>query len=137
MSAGLPPANSALRLSRAALRPSLVEKSATTALISALALESVATFVSAAPPANDSFKRPQSPLGSAAVIAIPAIMGLFKSSVHSSFVKLVLSAIDNPPHIHPMLGIGQSVCCALQAFRQRSCLEQTALRDLKFRLAIA
>ena len=50
----LPPAKSALRPSRAALRPSLVEKSATTALMSALALGSAATFVSAAPPERSS-----------------------------------------------------------------------------------
>src|SRR5712692_3088924 len=120
MSAGFPPANSALRPSRAALRPSLAEKSATTALTREFALASVAACVSAAPPAKDSFKRPQSPLGSAAVMAIPAIMGLFKSSVHSSFVKLVLSAIDIPPD---MLGInrsGQSVRPALQVLPQRN-----------------
>src|ERR1700750_1099185 len=93
MSAGLAPENSALRPSRAALRPSLVEKSATTAFTRPLALESVATFASAAPPANDSFKRPQSPLGSAALTGTPPIIGLFKSHAHSPFVKLVLSAI--------------------------------------------
>src|SRR3981081_1121799 len=94
ISAGLLSVNSALRPSRAALRPSLVEKSATTALISALAFGSAANLVSVAPPAHDSFKSPQSPLGSAAVMAIPAIIGLFRSSVHSSFVKPDLSAID-------------------------------------------
>jgi hypothetical protein len=31
-------------------------------------------------------------------MAIPAIIGLFRSSVHSSLVKLVLSAIDVPPY---------------------------------------
>src|SRR5277367_3933043 len=103
MSAGLLPANSTLRPSRAVLRPSLVEKSATTALTRAFALGSVAAFVSAAPPAKDSFKRPHSPPGSAAVMAIPAIIGLFRSSAHSSFVKFVLSAIDIPPHVHPTL----------------------------------
>jgi hypothetical protein len=55
ISAGLPPGKSAFRPSCAALRPSLVEKSATTALIRPFALESVATFVNAAPPANASF----------------------------------------------------------------------------------
>src|ERR1700722_4143968 len=97
MSAGLPPANSALRPSRAVLRPSLVEKAATTALTSAFALGSVAACVRASPPANDSFKRPHRPLGSAAVIAMPAIIGLFRSNAHSSAVKLDLSAIDLPP----------------------------------------
>jgi hypothetical protein len=50
-------------------------------------------WVSAVPPANDSFKRPQSPLGSAAVTAIPANIGLCSSNVHSSLVKSVLSDI--------------------------------------------
>jgi len=69
--------------------------------MSPLAFASAATFVSSAPPAKDSFNKPQSPLGSAAVMAIPAIIGLFKSSDHSSFAKLVLSAIDLPPDIYP------------------------------------
>ena len=41
--------------------------------------------------------RCERPLGSAAVTTIPAIIGLFRSSAHSSFVKLVLSAIDFLP----------------------------------------
>src|SRR5262249_37180022 len=49
-------------------------------------------LASALPPANDSFRRPQRPLGSAAVMAMPAIIGLSSSSVHSSCVRLDLSA---------------------------------------------
>src|SRR3954454_51681 len=91
-SAGLLLANLALRPSRAALRASLVEKSVASAFSNGLAPESDRAFASALPPANDSFKRPQRPLGSAAVMAMPAIIGLSSSSVHSSFVKLALSA---------------------------------------------
>jgi hypothetical protein len=86
-------ANLALRPSRAALRPSLVEKSVTTVLTNALVLAPAIAWVSALPPANDSFRSPQSPLGSAAVTAMPAIIGLSRSKVHSSLVKLALSAI--------------------------------------------
>src|SRR5215831_3813977 len=70
-------------------------KSATTALINGLALGSAAACASSALLANDSFRRPHSPVGSAAVMAIPAFMGLLKSSAHSSLVKLVLSAIES------------------------------------------
>src|SRR5262245_61084429 len=72
-------------------RPSLVRKSETTAFMSGFAFALVAASASAAPPANDSLRRPNSPLGSAAVMAIPAFMGLRKRRAHSSLVKLVLS----------------------------------------------
>src|SRR5262249_56911032 len=94
ISAGFELANSALSPSRATVRPSPVIKSATTALINGLELGSAAACASSALPANDSFKRPHSPLGSAAVIAIPAFTGLLSSSDHSSLVKFVLSAMD-------------------------------------------
>src|SRR4051812_39493252 len=97
ISAGLLFANFVFRPSRAALRPSPLEKSVATDLTSALVPEPVAAWASAVPPANDSFSSPQRPLGSAAVMAIPAIIGLSSNSVHSSFVKLVLSAIDLTP----------------------------------------
>ena len=48
----------------------------TTDLTSALVPEPVAAWASAAPPANDSFSSPQRPLGSAALMAMPAIIGL-------------------------------------------------------------
>jgi hypothetical protein len=54
----------------------------------------VAAWAIAVPPANDSFSKPNNPLGSAAVMAIPAFIGLRKSSAHSSLVKLVLSAME-------------------------------------------
>src|SRR4051794_25990737 len=53
---------------------------------------------SAHPPDKLSFNSPQRPLGSAAVIAIPAIIGLSNSLVHSSGVKLVLSAMADLRH---------------------------------------
>ena len=49
----------------------------------------------AQPPAMPSFKSPHTPLGSAAVIAIPATIGLERSRLHSSAVKVDLSAIAN------------------------------------------
>src|SRR5258705_8437504 len=91
-SAGWLLANLALRPSRAVLRASLVEKSLASAFTKGLAPGSAITFASALPPANDSFNSPQRPLGSAAVMAMTAIIGLSSSSVHSSFVKLDLSA---------------------------------------------
>src|SRR4051812_9979404 len=54
---------------------------------------------SAHPPEKLSFSSPQRPLGSAAVIAIPAIIGLSNSLVHSSGVKLVLSAMADLLHV--------------------------------------
>jgi hypothetical protein len=42
----------------------------------------------------DSFRRPQRPLGSAAVTAMPTTMGLAATRVHSSWVKLSLPAIE-------------------------------------------
>src|SRR5258705_5140417 len=113
-SAGWLLANLALRPSRAVLRASLVEKSLASAFTKGLAPGSAITFASALPPANDSFRRPQRPLGSAAVIAMPAIIGLSRSSVHCSFVKLDLCATT------ALLGICEA---ALYFGQPRGCRE--------------
>ena len=63
-------------------------------LISGLLPLSSLTFASAVPLAKLSLSKPQRPLGSAAVTAMPAIMTLSSSSFHSSGEKLVLSAIS-------------------------------------------
>src|SRR5215831_16483040 len=60
-------------------------------------LGSILAVMSSRPPAKLSFKRPQSPLGSAAEIAIPAIVMLSKRSFHSSEVKFDLSAMSDTP----------------------------------------
>ena len=49
------------------------------------------------PPAMPSFNKPQTPLGSAAVMAIPATIGLESSLPHSSVVKFDLTAIWRVP----------------------------------------
>src|SRR4051812_16022063 len=77
--------------SRAAVRPSLVPKSAATALINSFAPEFLASS-NAHPLDSPSFINPQSPLGSATVTAMPAIITLSKSVVHSFGVKLALFA---------------------------------------------
>ena len=46
----------------------------------------------AQPPAILSFNRPQTPLGSAAVMAMPAIIGLASTLPHSSAVKFAFVA---------------------------------------------
>jgi hypothetical protein len=48
---------------------------------------------SAVPPASASFNMPHSPLGSAAVTAMPVTATLSRTLVHSSGVKLALFAI--------------------------------------------
>src|SRR6188472_4498715 len=78
--------------SRAAL-PSVVLKSSTTALMSALAPGLVLAFASSVPPAKLSFKRPHRPLGSAAVTAMPAAIVLSNRTFHSSGVKFDLFAM--------------------------------------------
>src|SRR5215210_3374011 len=70
-------------------RPSRVPKSVAIALISSFGPEVLASS-SAHPLDRLSFSSPHKPLGSAAVIASPAIMGLSSSLVHSSGVKFVL-----------------------------------------------
>ena len=87
------PLNRACRAALAADRPSDVAKSSATALTSGFACELCRASRSAQPPAMPSFRSPHTPLGSAAVIAIPAIIGLESSRLHSSAVKVVLSAI--------------------------------------------
>src|SRR5262245_59580963 len=92
----LPPLNLFFRASRAAL-PSAVPKSATRARVSALAAGSALVLASALPPAKLSFRRPQSPLGSAALIAVPAAVTLPKRTFHSSGVKFDLSVMTSAP----------------------------------------
>src|SRR5262245_65806569 len=96
ISAGLLPLNLFFKASRAAL-PSAVLKSSTTALTSALAPESVLAFASAVPPAKLSFRRPHSPLGSAADTAVPAAIMLCKVTLHSSGLTLDLIVRDLTP----------------------------------------
>src|SRR5215469_2144568 len=62
-----------------------------------LAVGSVLAATSAEPSAKLSFRRPHRPLGSAAEIAIPAIVTLSRRSFHSSGVKFDLSAIEVTP----------------------------------------
>src|SRR5499427_7663615 len=93
ISLGLLPVSFCFRPSRAALRPSAVSKSATTALISASAPGSNLAVISALPSAKLSFRRPHRPLGSAAETAIPAIITLSRRSFHSSGVKFDLSGM--------------------------------------------
>src|SRR5262249_60527990 len=81
------------RPSRAVLRPCAVSKSATPALMSGFEVVSILAVTSALPPAKLSFRRPHSPLGSAAVTAMPAIITLSRMSFHSSGVKFDLSGM--------------------------------------------
>src|SRR4029077_1698518 len=99
ISAGLLPLNLLLSPSRAALRPSDVPKSSTTALMRAFVPASVFAFARSVPLAKLSFSRPHSPLGSAAVIAIPAAITLSRRTFHSSEVKFDLSVM----HVTPLL----------------------------------
>src|SRR5215217_4963215 len=103
ISVGLLPDSLACTPSRVAVRPSLVPKSVASALMSSVGPEVLASK-SAHPLDRLSFSNPHRPLGSAAVTASPAIMGLSRSLVHSSGVKLVLlatadllRACANPP----------------------------------------
>src|SRR5262245_11989788 len=93
ISAGLLPVSCSFRPSRAVLRPCAVSKSATTALMSGFEVVSILAVTSTLPPAKLSFRRPHSPLGSAAVTAMPAIITLSRRSFHSSGVKFDLSGI--------------------------------------------
>src|SRR5215471_9987018 len=65
--------------------------------VSGFAPWSEAALASSLALANDSLSMPQSPLGSAAVMAMLVIIGLSRSSFHSSGVKLVLLAIGDAP----------------------------------------
>src|SRR5262249_17411787 len=96
-SAGLLPASFAFRSSRAAFRPSAVPNSATSALMSGLDAGSIFACATILPAAKLSWSSPQSPLGSAAVTAMPAIIMLSSSTLHSSGVKFDLSAIGVAP----------------------------------------
>src|SRR5262245_54369548 len=71
--------------------------SATTAFMSEFVLGSIFAFTNSPPSAKLSFKRPQSPLGSAAVMAIPAIVTLSRRTFHSSGVKFDLSVMSATP----------------------------------------
>jgi hypothetical protein len=62
-------------------------------LISGFAAGSILTFTSSLLLAKLSFSSPQSPLGSAAVTAMPDIITLSRRSFHSSGVKLDLSVM--------------------------------------------
>src|SRR5262245_22931379 len=68
-----------------------------------LAVGSVLAATSAERSAKLSSRMPHRPLGSAAEIAIPAIVTLLRSSFHSSGVKFDLSAIDSTPLRNPLL----------------------------------
>src|SRR5262245_29078623 len=94
ISAGLLPLSLSFSPSRVMLRPSLVPKSSTTALMRASVPGFILTFASSVPPAKLSFRTPHSPLGSAAVTATLAAITLSKRTFHSSGVKLDLSATD-------------------------------------------
>src|SRR6516162_5590794 len=65
--------------------------------MSGFVLGSILAFTSSPPSAKLSFRRPQSPLGSAAVMAIPAIVTLSRRSFHSSGVKFDLSVMSTTP----------------------------------------
>ncbi|CAN1722769.1 protein of unknown function [Hyphomicrobium sp. 1Nfss2.1] len=94
ISAGDFPFRPAVISSRAAVRPSDVSMSASSAFISGLAFSALPAVTTAFALAMLSFNIPQIPLGSAMVTAKPASMGLERTSFHSSGVKLDLSAID-------------------------------------------
>src|SRR5262245_11445549 len=113
ISAGLLPLNLFFKASRAAL-PSAVLKSSTTALTSALAPGSVLAFASAVPPAKLSFRRPHSPLGSAADTAVPAAIMLCKSTLHSSGVKLDLFVMNLTPLTY-LISFAETHCDAVGA----------------------
>src|SRR5829696_8125759 len=74
-------------------RASPFAKSSTTALTSAFVVLSCFALRRAHPPAIPSCKRPQRPLGSAAVIAVLATIGEATTRLHSSALKLALLAI--------------------------------------------
>src|SRR5262249_42715789 len=72
-------------------------KSPTMALMSGFVLGSILALTSSPPSAKLSFRRPQSPLGSEAVMAIPAIVTLSRRTFHSSGVKFDLSVMIDTP----------------------------------------
>ena len=69
-------------------------------MISGLDPGSIFACLNALPLAKLSLSRPQRPLGSAAVTAIPAIMTLSRRSFHSSGVKFDLSVIASLLYLH-------------------------------------
>src|SRR6478752_2364897 len=97
------PLNCSWRRSLAAVRISGTVMSSATALASGLALVSCLAARSDLPPANASFSKPQRPLGSAAVMAMPATIGLATTRVHSSGVKFALPAMSFLLHLGQLL----------------------------------
>jgi EAL domain-containing protein (putative c-di-GMP-specific phosphodiesterase class I) len=87
------PSNRACIASRAAVRTSAFVRSSATAFASGFAPASCLTSSRAQPPDMLSFSRPQSPLGSAAVIAMLATFGLATMRAHSPPVKFALAVI--------------------------------------------
>src|SRR5262249_53206076 len=96
-SPGLTPLNLLRKPSWTRLRPSDVSKSATMALISSPDLGSLLAVASALALAMPSFSRPQRPLGSAAVTAMPLDITLSIKICHSSGVNVVLFAMGGLP----------------------------------------
>ena len=96
ISEGFLPDNCVRRPPRAAARPSPVSNSLETALMSSFALASRAAPITACALAMHSLSVPQRRLGSAAVTAMPAIITLSRSVVHSAGVKSDLPAIGFP-----------------------------------------
>jgi hypothetical protein len=86
--------------------------------------ESILAVTSAVPPAKLSFKRPQSPLGSAAETAMPAIITLSRMSFHSSGVKFDLSVISFSPTLssppEPCQPIIKARMLMMRKFRNRA-----------------
>src|SRR4029077_3381092 len=105
ISAGLLPLSLSFKPSRAAFRPSALPKSVTTALMSASIPGSILAFASSVPLAKLSFRRPHSPLGSAAEIAIPAAIGLSSRRFHSSGVKFDLSVMASLLYLRSLAGL--------------------------------
>jgi len=81
---------------------------AASALISGSAAASALTLARAPLAAMPSLSMPQSPLGSAAVTAIPASIGASTSFFHSSAVKLDLSAMIRDSFLRFTSGTGRS-----------------------------
>src|SRR5450631_719738 len=111
ISEGVLPESCARSPSRAAARPSPVSNSPAIAFINSVALASCLAPMTAFALAMLSLRVPQSPLGSAAVTASPAMIALSSSVFHSSAVKSVLPAINFPPMPAPY--------CALLIFQNR------------------
>jgi hypothetical protein len=66
--------------------------------------------MSSLPAAKLSLSIPQSPLGSAAVTAMPAIITLSRSSFHSSGEKFDLSVMGVTPYLRPVSAGRLEVC---------------------------